>query len=186
MNTVVFFVIALGLALNCFGLAIANSSLSGKVDPGVPFKTALTFSLSHLVYGYAGLFLGNLLKSKVQGVELAAAFFILAAIGIKMIWEARKKIHQAHVFDINDNKVIAALSVATGLNAISIGLLAAILSYPFYSLALLVAIPVFALTYFGLASGQNLGLQFASKTGSFGGVLLLLVAVFFLLQFFAV
>lgn len=186
MNIVVFFLIALGLGLNCFGLAIVNSSLSGRVNPGVPFKTALTFSLSHMVYSFAGLFLGNLLQSKVQGVELIAAFFIVAAVGAKMLWEARKKIHQTHVFDINDNKVIATLSVATGLNALSIGLVAAILAFPFYSLALLVAVPVFALTYFGLASGQNLGIQFASKASSFGGVLLLLVAVFFLLQFFAV
>lgn len=186
MNVLVFFLIALGLALNCFGLAIVNSSLSGKVLPRVPLITAITFALSHLVYSLIGRFVGSLVLPKVQSIELVAAFFIVAAIGVKMIWEARKKIHQTHVFDINDNKVIAALSVATGLNALSIGLVAAILAFPFYSLALLVAIPVFALTYFGLANGQNLGLQFASKASSFGGVLLLLVAVFFLLRFFAV
>jgi len=185
MNTVVFFLIALGLALNCFGLAIVNSSLSGKVMPRVPFMTAITFSMSHLVYSLLGLFLGNLLHSKVQNIELIAAFFIVAAIGVKMIWEARKNLHQSHVFDINDNKVIAALSVATGLNALSIGLVSAILSFPLFLLALLVVVPVFVLTYFGLASGQNLGLQFASKAGTFGGVLLLLVAVFFLAQFFS-
>ena len=186
MNIVVFFLIALGLALNCFGLAIVNSSLSGKVLPRVPLITAITFALSHLVYSLVGLLVGGLVVSKVQSIELVAAFFIVAAVGVKMIWEARKKTHESNVFDINDNKVITALSVATGLNALSIGLVAAILAFPFYSLALLVAIPVFALTYFGLANGQNLGLQFASKASSFGGIILVLVAVFFLLQFFGV
>ncbi len=186
MNVVAFFLIALGVALNCFGLAIVNSSLSGKVLPRIPLFTAITFSMSHLVYSLVGLIVGSLMLSKIQYFELLAAFFIVAVVGVKMIWESTKKTHQAHVFDINDKKVIAALSVATGLNALSMGVVAAILAFPFYSLALIVAIPVFALTYFGLASGQNLGLQFAHRASSFGGVLLLLVAFFFLMKFFAV
>jgi putative Mn2+ efflux pump MntP len=183
LDVLILFIIALGLAMNCFGLAIANSSLSGKVVPGIPLKTSLAFSLSHFVFAFAGYYLGRWAHYTVEGIEGWSSFLILMIIGVKLIMEAWRKRPETKVFDINNTRVIFALSVATGMNALMAGLVLGIMSAPILLATFLIAITVFVFTLSGLAGGQNLGLTFAKRVTIFGGAFLIVAGFRLLLEF---
>ncbi len=183
MDILILFVIALGLAMHCFGLAIANSSVSGKVLPGIPLKTAVAFALSHFILSFAGYHLGKWAAFTVEGIEGWASFIILFIIGVKMILEAIRRRPETKVFDINSGRVIVALSFAAAMNALLAGLVLGIMAAPLLIALLLVASTVFFFTLFGLAAGQNLGLAFAKRVAIFGGAFLIVAGFRFLFEF---
>jgi putative Mn2+ efflux pump MntP len=183
LDLLILFIIALGLAMNCFGLAIANSSISGQVLPGVPLRTSLAFALSHFILSYAGFYLGKWAHYTVAGIEGWSSFIILMIIGVKMIMEAMRKRPETKVFDINNRRVIFALSVASGMNALLAGLVLGIMSAPIFKAAALVAITVFFFTFFGMVRGHQMGMPFAKRVTIFGGAFLIIAGFRFLMEF---
>lgn len=183
MDILILFIIALGLAMNCFGLAIANSAVSGKVLPGIPIKTALAFAFSHFILSFAGYYLGKLVHYTVEGIEGWSSFIILMIIGVKLIMEAVRRRPETKVFDINSSRVIFALSIAAGINALLAGLVLGIMDAQIMAATFIIAITVFLFTLFGLAGGQHLGLAFAKRVTIFGGAFLIVAGFRFLLEF---
>ncbi len=182
METLILFIIALGLAMDCFTLAISNSSVSGLVKAGVPLKVAIAFTFAHLVWLYAGHWLGGAIQSYFAGMESWAAFVVLGIIGLKMIYEARRRHPGSKVFDINDVRVIVVLSLATAMNAFLAGVALGLTAMPVHRGGLLVAISVFVLSLGGMAGGKNLGLLYARRTAYFGGSFMLMASAIFLSQ----
>lgn len=177
MDTLLIFVIAIGLAMDCFAVAISNSSISGEVRPGVPLKLAIAFAFAHLVLVFAGHRLGAVLQSMFAGHEYLVAMFILFFIGSKMIMDARKRKPQSKVFDINEIRVIIVLSIATGMDTFLAGIAMGIIGLGFYLAGLLVTVSVFVFTLAGIAGGKNLGMAFSKRIAITGGVFLLMAAV---------
>ncbi len=180
METLIIFIIALGLAMDCFTVAISNSSVSGLVKPGIPLKTAIAFSFAHLVLLFAGYWLGGVIASMFQGLEAWVAFIILGIVGLKMIMEARKRHPKSKVFDINQAQVIVVLSLATAMDAFLAGIALGVNSMRIYLAGLLLALTVFILTLAGMVSGKDFGIAYARRTAYFGGVFLLMAALIFL------
>lgn len=183
MDLLILFVIALGLAMNCFGLAIANSSISGKVLPGVPLRTSITFALSHFIFTYAGFYLGRWAQYTVEGIEGWSSFIILMIIGVKMIMEAMRKRPETRVFDINNRRVIILLSLASGINALLAGVVLGLMEAPILITAMLVALTVFFFTFFGMLRGHQMGMAFAKRVFIFGGAFLIIAGFRFLMDF---
>ena len=184
METLVIFIIALGLAMDCFAIAISNSAISGQVKPGIPLKTAMAFAFSHLVLLFAGYWLGQSLGKWFQGIEHWVAIIIFMIIGSKMILETRKRQPKTKVFDINNGKVIVVLSIATAMDAFLAGVALGINNMGVWLAAFLVTISVFVFTLTGLAGGKNFGLAFAKNIAITGGIFILMAAASFLSHMF--
>ncbi len=180
MELIITFIIALGLAMDCFTIAISNSSVSGEVKPGIPLKVAIAFSFAHVLLLYLGHALGGVIQHLFEGVEPRVAFIILAIIGVKMILEARKRHPRQKVFDINQTSVILVLSLATGMDAFLTGVAVAMTTIGLNMATTIVALTVFILTLGGMTGGKQLGVAFAQRTAYFGGAFLLLAATTFL------
>lgn len=180
METLIIFVITLGLAMDCFAVAITNSAVSGKVSPGIPLKTAITFAFSHLILLFAGFWLGQAVRNRFEGMEQWVAVIILIIIGSKMIIEARRRNPKSKVFDINEIRVIIVLSIATAMDAFLAGVALGITNMGIALAAFLLALSVFVFTLTGLAGGNNFGLSFARRIAITGGIFILMAAVSFL------
>lgn len=180
MELIITFIIALGLAMDCFTIAISNSSVSGEVKPGIPLKVAIAFAFAHALLLYLGHALGGAIQHLFEGVETWVAFIILGIIGVKMILEARKRHPRQKVFDINQTGVILVLSLATAMDAFLTGVAVAMTTIGLNTAAILITITVFVLTLGGMAGGKQLGVAFAQRTAYFGGAFLLLAAATFL------
>jgi len=171
------FVLSFALAMNGFSLAIANSSLSGKVLPGISVKAAFAFGSSHFVFGYLGYFLGGLLAPAILGIELYTSIAFLLILGIKVLFQATRVKPETKVFDINQTRVIMALSVALGMNALLVGLVLGFLDVQALTANLLTFFLVSFFTLFGLAGGHRLGMAFARNVAILGGVLFIAAAL---------
>ncbi len=180
METLIVFVIAFGLAMDCFAVAISNSAVSGKVSPGIPLKTAIAFAFSHLLLLFAGFWLGQTTSNRFEGLEPLVAAVILIIIGSKMIIEARKRHPKSKVFDINEVRVIIVLSIATAMDAFLAGVALGITNMGVGLAAVLVTLSVFVFTLTGLAGGDNFGFSFAKRITITGGVFILMAAASFL------
>ncbi len=177
METLIVFLIALGLAMDCFAIAISNSSISGEIKPGVPLKLAIAFAFAHLVLVFAGHRLGGLLQPMFEGMEHYVALFILIFIGSKMIMDARRRRPQSRVFDINEGRVIVVLSIASGMDALLAGLALGMTGMGIYLAGLLITLTVFIFTIAGMAGGKNFGMLYAKTIAIIGGVFVLMAAI---------
>ncbi|MFO7997580.1 MAG: manganese efflux pump [Bacteroidales bacterium] len=183
MDLLIIFIIALALAMDCFGLSIANSSVSGLVKPGVPLKTALLFAMGHLILLQLGFWLGGLLRPMFEGMEAWGAFVIFSIIGIKMIRGAQKRRPETRVFDINSVRVMTILALATSMDALLAGIALKLVQTQLVLASVVVTLAAFLFTLAGLAGGSGLGLPFARRTTIFGGVFMFIAAFYFLIGF---
>ena len=177
MDSLTLFLLSFALAMNSFGLAIANSSLSGKVLPGVSAKAGLVFGLGHFLFGYLGVFAGGLLHEALAGIEFHTAAAFMLILGIKVFFQAARVKPESKVFDINQTRVIMALSVALGMNALLVGLVLGFLDAPALISNLMTFFLVAFFTLFGLAGGHRLGMAFARNVGILGGILFFIVGI---------
>jgi putative Mn2+ efflux pump MntP len=183
MDTLILFIVALGLAMDCFSVAIANSSVSGRVDPGVPLQTAIVFTLSHTVLMLLGFWVGGLLQKMFLGMEPWAAFVIFTIVGVKMIREAQKRRPDAKVFDINSGRIQVVLAIAASMDAMLAGVAMGLVQARMGMALVFVALSVFLFTLGGLAGGSSFGLPFARRTALFGGVFMFIVALHFVARY---
>ncbi len=177
MSTVILFLLALGLAMDCFAIAISNSSISGPVKPGIPLKVAIAFAFAHMVMLFFGFQLGGLIRSLFEGNEPFVALFILLFIGSKMIMDARKRKPQSRVFDINEARVIITLSVAGSMDAFLAGVAGGIKELSLFHAGALITLTVFIFSLAGMSGGQNFGLNYAKNIGLIGGILIILAGI---------
>ncbi len=183
MEILIILIIALALAMDCFSLAIANSSLSGEVKDGIPLQTAIVFAFGHLLLFLTGYWLAGFLQNMFIGLEAWAAFVVFTIIGLKMIREAKKRRPEAKVFDINNFRVIVIMALAASMDAFLAGLALGILNTRAYLAATVVTFAVFLFTFSGLVAGSRFGLEFAKSTAIFGGVFMFIAAIYYLMGF---
>lgn len=176
MNSLLIFIIAFALAMDCFALAIANSSVSGEVKPGVPLRAALVFAFNHLVLLLGGYFIGGLFQPLSQGLEAWIAVSILVIIGLKMMAEAIRRRPEAKVVDINSGRVVFLLALAASIDAMLAGLALGLMQARLLPAAILTVLAVWLLTFAGLAGGKQLGLAYAKPTALFGGIFMFIAA----------
>ena len=181
METLIIFIIAFGLAMDCFAIAITNSAVSGAVHPGVPLKTSLVFAVSHLLLLMLGFWAGERFLPVLQDYGQWIAVSVLIVVGLKMISDAIRRRPESKVFDINNTRVIVLLSLAAAMDAFLCGLALGILGAGLTTAALFVGLTVWLFTLSGLAGGHRLGLGFVKPTAIFGGVCMLIAAIHYLL-----
>jgi manganese efflux pump family protein len=184
METIIIFIVALGLAMDCFSLSIVNSSLSGQVKPGIPLQASILFALGHFLFLMLGSWLSGFLENMFAGREAWAAFVVFTVVGVKMIREAVRRSPGAKVFDINNMSVILVMALAASMDALLVGIAFGLVNARIFLAAGLVAFASFLFTLSGLAGGQHFGLAFAKKTSIFGGVFMFIVALHYLFSVF--
>ncbi len=180
METLIIFIVALALAMDCFSVAISNSAISGKVLPGTPLKLSLLFALGHLLFLRLGYWLGEILYPRFDGMQMWVTVIILGILGSKMLLDAQKRKPESKVFEVNETRVMVFLTLATSMDALIAGVALGMAEMKFILAAAAVVPSVFILTLGGMAGGKNLGLAYAKTTGVFGGVFMWLSAIILL------
>lgn len=172
----------MGLSMDCFAITISNSSISGKVEPGIPLKLTLAFTLSHLLLLFLGHRLGGTLQPMFEGHGQWMAFAVLTIVGVKMIMEWRKRDPRSKAFDINRAAVILILSLATAVDAFLSGIALGIAGMRLGPVAGMLLILVFVFSLGGMVAGRQLGLKFARSMAVLGGIFLVMAAAMILMR----
>lgn len=173
--------IAFGLAMDCFAVAVASGIAIRKMHLGHAFKMAVFFGTFQAVMPIAGWLLGTGLRPLISEIDHWLAFLLLAFIGGKMIWEAR----QEEEF-IEKKKLTTAilffLAIATSIDALVVGLSLSFLEVSIWMPAVVIGSVAFLLSLSGVYIGKRVGHFCEVYIEILGGVILIGIGIKILIE----
>jgi putative Mn2+ efflux pump MntP len=174
--------IALGLAMDAFAVAAASSVVLGGVSARQCFRLSFHFGLFQALMPVAGWLAGSTLTGWIGGYGHAAAFGLLALVGARMIYEAATRRGDGPRADPTRGLTLVALSVATSIDALVVGVSFALLEVRIWLPCLVIGLVAAAMTLLGLVIGSRLGMRFGRRMEVAGGLVLIAIGVKILLS----
>lgn len=147
--------IALGLSMDCFAVAISFGT-TRTMQRRDMFRTALFFGLFQGLMPVIGWIVGIGVKQIIAPIDHWIAFLILVFIGLKMIIQAISEEKKEDRIDIRKTAVLLSLSVATSIDALITGI-----TFGFINVNILLAATMITLVTFVMTI---LGVKLAEKT----------------------
>lgn len=181
MNLAEISLIAIGLAMDAFAVAICKGLSMKKIKLKYIIKIALYFGLFQGVMPALGYFLGNSFEVFVSKIDHWIAFLLLGIIGGNMIKEAFCKCNE-EVNDKLDFKTMLPLAVATSIDALTVGITFAFLKVNILISCLMIGVITFILSMIGVKMGNKFGDKYEKKAEFIGGIILIVMGTKILLE----
>lgn len=182
------FIIAVGLSMDAFAVAVCKGLSVYKLKPKHMLLTGLWFGGFQGLMPLIGYLLGSTFEKYITPVDHWVAFVLLGIIGANMIKEALSKDDECECDDKEgDNpfsaKTMFVMAVATSIDALAVGITFALLPDVNITAAVLfIGVITFALSCVGIKIGNVFGAKFKSKAELAGGIILILMGAKILLE----
>jgi putative Mn2+ efflux pump MntP len=174
--------ISFSLAMDCFAVSIAAGSTTNKPKILDSLKIGLFFGLFQALMPLIGWFIGFSFKEIIENIDHWIAFLLLAAIGIKMLYEAFKNKDNRKKNDITRMPVLLILSVATSIDALVVGISLPLLNVPLYLAIILIGSFAFLFSVTGYFLGRKIGKVIGNKAEILGGLILIGIGIKILIE----
>lgn len=179
--------IAVGLSMDAFAVSMTNGMcVSRRSSKGRFFAHALVwsamFGLFQGLMPLLGYFLGRAFSALISSFDHWVAFFLLAFIGGKMVWEAVHPDQEEECSVSLPFSTILTQAVATSIDALAVGVSFALLQVNILSASGIIALTTLLLSLVASFIGRGFGALLKSKAEVFGGVILILIGVKILLE----
>lgn len=167
------FLIAIGLAMDCFAVSLGVGTAGTAVGPRPTFRLFFHFGLFQAGMTLLGWLAGKTVVSYIASVDHWVAFGLLLFVGIRMLRGGLRKDEEPSIPDPSRGMTLVMLSVATSIDALAVGLSLALLSVNVFWSALLIGVVSAILSLLGLLMGNQLGLRFGKSMEILGGIILI-------------
>ena len=180
--------LAIGLAMECFAVSIASGIILKRVRMRPMLIMALAFGFFQALMPLLGWIGASFFSHLIENIDHWIAFAILAFLGGRMVLESFKDEDCRHEFDPTSLKVVSALAVATSIDALAVGVSFAFLGVRSFSSILpsigIIGFVSFALSFVGLMFGIRFGCGIARKLRAelWGGVILIIIGTKILIE----
>jgi manganese efflux pump family protein len=169
--------IALGLAMDAFAVSIAVGMTLKRVTPRHVFRLGFHFGLFQFLMPVLGWLIGRQLAGWIHNYDHWVAFALLSGVGTKMFWEAwHEKPHDARG-DPTRGLTLVALSVATSLDALAVGLSMAFVDVSIWAPSVVIGLVAATMTSVGMTFSGRLGSRWGYWAELAGGIVLILIGV---------
>ncbi|MBE6785022.1 MAG: manganese efflux pump [Ruminococcaceae bacterium] len=183
MSLIELFVIAAGLSMDAFAVAVCKGLSVQKLEKKHIFITGLWFGGFQGLMPLIGYFLGSAFERYITPVDHWVAFVLLGLIGANMIKESLSKDEQCCDDASFSVKTMLVMAVATSIDALAVGITFALLpDVNITAAVLLIGLITFAFSCAGIKIGNAFGSKFKSKAELAGGVILILMGTKILLE----
>lgn len=172
MNFVGVLVLAVGLSMDAMAVAAARGLATPRILPRHVALVALFFGGFQALMPLLGWLLGSRIGPHVERWDHWIAFGLLAGIGGKMIWEARKA-GEAPEGDLFGLRVMLVLAVATSIDALAAGITLPMMNAPLAMSIATIGITTAALSAIGLFLGRRFGAVLGRRLDVAGGLVLI-------------
>ncbi len=182
MSILRIWLLALGLAMDCFAVSIASGIILKKTLWRTILTMAFFFGLFQALMPLVGWFCANSFSHYIKEIDHWFAFGILAFLGGRMIYESFKKEEQRD-FNPSSLKMILTMAVATSIDALAVGVTFAFMGVEHFSEILvpvcIIGFVSFTMSIIGLFIGIKFGSKFAEKIHAefWGGLILIIIGV---------
>jgi putative Mn2+ efflux pump MntP len=177
MSFPVILIIAIGLGMDAFSVAIGVGAGLREFSWGAVFRLSSCFGLFQFLMPVAGWFAGVSVANIISGYGHWIAFGLLFLVGGKMIMESCDSRAKVNTTDPTKGLSVIILSVATSIDALAVGLSFAFLQIPVFYPSIIVGTVAFIMTMCGILFGEKLGVIFGKRVGALGGLLLMGIGV---------
>lgn len=193
MGIVEVLLLAVGLSMDAFAVAVCRGLCLEKVDWRQPLTVGAWFGIFQGLMPLLGYLLGSAFIQYIEGVDHWIAFILLGLIGANMIKESFSKEKEPESCDVGLGfKTMFVLAIATSIDALAAGL-SMLVGFDFatavggtipalFVTAGCICLITFALSALGVKIGNLFGSRFKSKAELAGGIILILLGVKILLE----
>ena len=182
MSFLELFVIALGLSMDAFAVAVCKGLATPKVAARHMLIAGIWFGGFQGLMPLIGYFLGTTFSRYIESYDHWIAFVLLSFIGINMIREAvsGEQDESNACFGV---KTMFVMAVATSIDALAVGVTFALLPDVNILAAVgSIGIITFALSALGVKIGNIFGAKYKSRAELTGGIILVLMGLKILLE----
>lgn len=181
------FVIAVGLSMDAFAVAVCKGLSVYKLNPKHMLVTGLWFGGFQGLMPFIGYLLGSTFEKYITPVDHWVAFILLGIIGANMIKEALGKEDECDCENGGDDafsvKTMFVMAVATSIDALAVGITFALLPDVNITAAVaFIGVITFILSCVGIRIGNVFGAKFKDKAEFAGGIILMLMGAKILLE----
>ena len=187
MNLLTTILLALGMSVDAFAAALARGAGSLHYTWRQTVKTALIFGIVETITPLIGWLVGSMTQKFIAEYDHWLAFGLLLALGLKMIWGAlHDDDDEAAAADKNRTDTTLLLTVitaiATSIDSMVVGVGLAFLDANIWITALAIGTSTTIMAAIGLRLGRLLGQKIGSRAEMAGGVVLIGIGTFILLE----
>ncbi|SHK07667.1 Putative Mn2+ efflux pump MntP [Anaerocolumna jejuensis DSM 15929] len=188
MNLAELLILAIGLAMDAFAVAVCKGLSVKKISVKHPVIVGLYFGVFQAVMPMIGYFLGKQFSDKINAIDHWVAFILLGIIGANMIKGAIKEEKEDECVSCKevDNslnvKEMLVLSVATSIDALAVGITFAFLKVNILMATSFIGVVTFLISAAGVMIGNIFGGKLKSKAEMAGGIILVCLGTKILLQ----
>lgn len=181
MSLLELFLVAVGLSMDAFAVAICKGLSMKRIDKKYMFLIALFFGGFQALMPLFGYFLGSQFAAYIERVDHWAAFVLLALIGGNMIKESQEEAEEES-FEGISYKELFLLAVATSIDALAVGITFAFLQVKILPAVTLIGATTFVLSLVGVLVGNVFGARYKSRAEMTGGIILILIGIKILME----
>ena len=174
------FLIGIGLAMDAFAVSICKGLAMQGFRPGKALVIGMWFGAFQGIMPVLGFLLGSAVSGLISRYAGVVAFVLLLIIGLGMIRESRDEDSGSYGDDTSFSVMLAA-SVATSIDALSVGVTFSAYSIRIIPSAVMIAATTFIISFAGVKIGSVFGDRFKSRAELLGGVILILIGIKLLL-----
>jgi putative Mn2+ efflux pump MntP len=182
MITLQLLLLAIGLALDAFAVAVASGIAIQNLRIGHALRIATAFGLFQAVMPLIGWLAGLSLQKYVANIDHWVAFGLLTFIGAKMIYEATKIEQAEEAANPLNLYVLLILSLATSVDALAVGITFAMLGTAIITPVIVIGSVTFILCLTGVYIGDVFGHFFERKIEVLGGIVLIGIGLKILIE----
>lgn len=176
--------LGLGLSMDCVAVLLSLHTIDHRRKSLIHYVLPVMFGISHTILPFIGWALGYGLKNIVANFDHWIAFILLLIIGARMVKGAgddensKDKVEQLVNF-----KSLVLLSLATGMDAVVIGMTFVFLDQPVVANSLIIGATTLAVSLTADIVGDHVGPLFKNKKqGVVGGIVIMAIGVKILLE----
>lgn len=180
--------IAIGLSMDAFAVSLSSGCSMPNPRKRHILTVALAFGVFQALMPVIGWYGGTLFSPLIERWDHWVAFGLLAAIGLHMIIEGVRASGDCPDPDeispralLNPLRLLA-LSIATSIDALAVGLSFALAGYPIFPAVLFIGLVTFILSAVGVKAGSSLYHILEEKVEIIGGLILIGIGVNILLK----
>lgn len=188
MDGLEIWLLAVGLAMDCFAVSVASGILLKRTQWRPMLTMAFFFGLFQALMPLAGWLGASAFSYLIKSIDHWIAFAILAFLGGRMVRESFKNEECKKEYDPKNLKVMMVLAIATSIDALAIGVSFAFLGMQNLSEVLppvsIIGFVSFAMSVIGLMFGIRFGGGIARKLRAelWGGVILIIIGTKILIE----
>ncbi len=187
MGFVELLIVAVGLSADAFAVSVCKGLCMRRVNWRHALVIALLFGAFQAGMPLIGWLLGTQFAALITPIDHWVAFGLLGFIGAKMIWDA---VHddedpaascpaEGAPLDVRE---LVLLAVATSIDALAVGITLAFLGVSIWWAMAVIGVTTFALSFVGVALGNQFGARFEKPAALAGGVVLILIGAKILVE----